>query len=99
MPSWTPDGSAPSSRRCTRGPETTLEARKCIHYVFGNRHRMRYPRLRLASAAAGEPRRDAAPLMPNRRAGDLVSDAACAGPSQAFRRPRTLAGDNGRATR
>ena len=23
--------------------ETTPEARKCIHYVFGNRHRMRYP--------------------------------------------------------
>ena len=26
--------------------ETTPEARKCIHYVFGNRHRMRYPRFR-----------------------------------------------------
>ena len=26
--------------------ETTLEARKCIHYVFGNRHRMRYPKFR-----------------------------------------------------
>ena len=26
--------------------ETTPEARKCIHYVFGNRHRMRYPQFR-----------------------------------------------------
>ena len=26
--------------------KTTLEARKCIHYVFGNRHRMRYPQFR-----------------------------------------------------
>ena len=26
--------------------ETTPEARKCIHYVFGNRHRMRYPKVR-----------------------------------------------------
>ena len=26
--------------------ETTPEARKCIHYVFGNRHRMRYPKFR-----------------------------------------------------
>ena len=26
--------------------ETTHEARKCIHYVFGNRHRMRYPQFR-----------------------------------------------------
>ena len=26
--------------------ETTLEARRCIHYVFGNRHRMRYPQFR-----------------------------------------------------
>ena len=25
---------------------TTPEARKCIHYVFGNRHRMRYPQFR-----------------------------------------------------
>ena len=25
---------------------TTKEARKCIHYVFGNRHRMRYPQFR-----------------------------------------------------
>ena len=24
----------------------TPEARKCIHYVFGNRHRMRYPQFR-----------------------------------------------------
>ena len=26
--------------------ETTPEARRCIHYVFGNRHRMRYPQFR-----------------------------------------------------
>ena len=26
--------------------ETTPAARKCIHYVFGNRHRMRYPQFR-----------------------------------------------------
>ena len=26
--------------------QTTPEARKCIHYVFGNRHRMRYPQFR-----------------------------------------------------
>ena len=26
--------------------ETTPEAGKCIHYVFGNRHRMRYPQFR-----------------------------------------------------
>ena len=26
--------------------KTTPEARKCIHYVFGNRHRMRYPHVR-----------------------------------------------------
>ena len=26
--------------------ETTPEARKCIHYLFGNRHRMRYPQFR-----------------------------------------------------
>ena len=26
--------------------DTTPEARKCIHYVFGNRHRMRYPQFR-----------------------------------------------------
>ena len=26
--------------------ETAPEARKCIHYVFGNRHRMRYPQFR-----------------------------------------------------
>ncbi len=26
--------------------ETTPEARKCIHYVFRNRHRMRYPQFR-----------------------------------------------------
>ena len=26
--------------------ETTPEARTCIHYVFGNRHRMRYPQFR-----------------------------------------------------
>ena len=26
--------------------ETTPEARKCIHHVFGNRHRMRYPKFR-----------------------------------------------------
>ena len=26
--------------------ETTPEARPCIHYVFGNRHRMRYPQFR-----------------------------------------------------
>ena len=26
--------------------KTTPEARKCIHYVFGNRHRMRYPQFR-----------------------------------------------------
>ena len=25
---------------------TTEEARKCIHYVFGNRHRMRYRQFR-----------------------------------------------------
>ena len=26
--------------------ETTPKARKCIHYVFANRHRMRYPQFR-----------------------------------------------------
>ena len=26
--------------------ETTPEARRCIHYVFGNRHRIRYPQFR-----------------------------------------------------
>ena len=26
--------------------ETTPEARRCIHYLFGNRHRMRYPQFR-----------------------------------------------------
>ena len=26
--------------------KTTPEARRCIHYVFGNRHRMRYPQFR-----------------------------------------------------
>ena len=29
--------------------ETTPEARKCIHYVFGNRHRMRYPQFRASA--------------------------------------------------
>ena len=48
----------PRSPRCSTGScitltscaashvETTPEARKCIHYVFGNRHRMRYPQFR-----------------------------------------------------
>ena len=48
---------APGNRECARRlcavvaalrihVETTPEARKCIHYVFGNRHRMRYPQFR-----------------------------------------------------
>ena len=46
MPSWTPAGSVRSSPRCAPMAKTTPEARKCIHYVFGNRHRMRYPQFR-----------------------------------------------------
>ena len=41
------DGRLPALVAALRShAETTPEARKCIHYVFGNRHRMRYPQFR-----------------------------------------------------
>ena len=46
VPSWMPADSAPLVAALRIHVETTPEARKCIHYVFGNRHRMRYPQFR-----------------------------------------------------
>ena len=46
VPSWTPAGSAPSSRRYASMSRPRPRRARCIHYVFGNRHRIRYPQFR-----------------------------------------------------
>ena len=46
MPSGMPAGSALFVAALRTHVETAPEARKCIHYVFGNRHRMRHPQFR-----------------------------------------------------
>ena len=56
--------------------ETTPEARKCIHYLFGNRHRMRYPQfprqgpVRLVGRRRGRMQADRRPAQARRHALD-----------------------------
>ena len=67
-------------RRVACHVETTPEARTCIHYVFGNRHRMRYPQFRARGFVrlAGRCRGRGAS-----RSAHGSSAPACAGPSPA----------------
>ena len=46
MPSWDAGRRRALVAALRTHAETTPEARKCIHYVFGNRHRTRYPQFR-----------------------------------------------------
>ena len=60
--------------------ETTPEARRCIHYVFGNRHRMRYPQFRAKGLCISSG------VVRGRMQADRAhgsSAPACAGPSPA----------------
>ena len=59
--------------------ETTPEARKCIHYVFGNRHRMRYPQFRAKGLCISSGVVEAG----CKQIGARLSAPACAGPSPA----------------